>query len=367
MNYTRRQQNCVVGMGNCGNNYCFFCLLIEFDVLFYIDGCFSTCRSITFIRNIFVMLVVDDIYSFESQWDGCVVTMGNFDGLHLGHQELIETVLKDSKELNLPSVLISYQEDNPKPFPKIVNKREKVDLLAKLGFSALINIKLDDKTKNSPASEYLQDVLINRLKAKRIIIGYDHAFGKARLGDFQFLKDRETQYDFVAIQIPAVLYESEPISSTCIRKNIKEGSIKVANSLLGRAYNIRSKVIHGLKRGKKIGFATANLSTPNDKVLPKMGVYLALVSYDKHDYKAVVNVGLNPTFNNKEISIEVHFLDFDKDIYDEVINVCFLDRLRDEIKFDNSKALKQQIEKDIVLAKSILIDPNSITIMPSLQ
>ena len=308
------------------------------------------------------MLVINDIDSFQGPWEGCVVTMGNFDGLHIGHQKLIDSVLKLSSENGLESVLISYQPTITESLPQIVNREEKIEFLKEKGVSALVNITLDDKTKKLPAMEFLENVLLERLKAHTIIIGYDHAFGRNRQGDINFLREHAKKYDYTVYQIESVNIEGTPVSSSRIRENIELGNIENANTMLGRAYNIQSKVIHGHKRGKKFGIPTANLQTPEDKVLPATGVYFAMVKYDGIVYKGVVNIGTNPTFANKTVGIEVHFLDFSKDIYNEIINVSFIARLRDEIKFENIEKLKEQIAVDIEQAENISLENYNFTI-----
>ncbi len=298
------------------------------------------------------MLIVHNIELFQPDWEYSYLTLGVFDGIHLGHQALLKRIQiqKDSYK----RVLVTYY-----PHPDLVlGKRkdeygtelftyeEKLSLLQKYDIDVVVFLEFTKEFANTTAEDYLKKILIDKLKAKLIVIGYDQCFGKNREGNYNFLIEKSKQYNYSVEQVEPILYEGEVVSSSRIRDLIKKGDIEKANILLGKLFFITGTVVKGFQRGRTIGFPTANLDIPLTKVIPKIGVYRGYCEYGGIFYKAMINIGYNPTFNNQLLSVEAHILDFDQNIYGEQVKFHFVDRLRDEKKFSNILELKNQLEID---------------------
>ena len=301
------------------------------------------------------MEIISGLENLKSS-NRCAVTIGTFDGLHLGHQKIIENVIKTAGERNLCSTLITFD-----PHPKIVLKQtdyfniailttldEKIKLLTETGLDRVVIIKFDKKFATQTYEQFVKNILIDQISAEAIIVGHDHAFGKNREGNFSNLKRLSEQYKFSLQKVDPVEIDKDTISSTLIRKVIAEGDVESAEKYLGRTYAFSGKVIPGDSRGKQLNFPTANIFNNNfNKHIPGSGVYAVDVFYDESIYKGMLNIGFRPTFGNKsEYTVEVHIIDFDKEIYDENLTVFFKKRLRNEKKFDSAEALIAQLEID---------------------
>lgn len=286
----------------------------------------------------------------------CAVTIGTFDGLHLGHKKIIEKVNTIAKNKNLCSTLVTFD-----PHPKIVLKQndnfhitilttldEKKKLLAEMGIDRLIIIKFDKKFASQSYEDFVKNVLIDQIGAETIVVGYDHAFGKNREGNFYNLKLLSDKYRFDLQKVDPIEMDGEIISSTLIRKAIADGDVELTRKYLTRYYSYSGKVIPGDSRGKQLNFPTANILNSNqNKLIPKSGVYAVDVEYNKFVYKGMLNIGNRPTFGLKgKYTIEVHIHNFNKDIYNEDLTIFFKKRLRNEIKFDSVDALIAQLEID---------------------
>lgn len=299
------------------------------------------------------MQIISQLEEFEAPWDGCVLTLGDFDGMHRGHRKLIDSTLKHAKKLNLPAVVVTYHPSPKKVLKKlstdskIYTRDEKIILLRQYPLRATVFIPFTLELAKMKASDFLQKILLEKMKARHIIIGHDHCFGYSRKGNFEYLKLASRKNNYYVNQIKAVRANRETVSSTKIRDYLKEGRIKKANNLLDYPYIISSTVILGKQRGRLLGVPTANLHIHPEKLIPKAGVYYCIAQYGANKYKAVVNIGFNPTFKNVDISVEAHLIGFDQDIYGENLKLFFLERIRDEKKFENIDQLKAQIFIDI--------------------
>ncbi|MCS7206217.1 MAG: bifunctional riboflavin kinase/FAD synthetase [Leptospiraceae bacterium] len=305
------------------------------------------------------MLIIHDLDSFRPDWSHANITLGVFDGIHIGHQELLKRIQR--KRDSYKRILVTYH-----PHPDIVlGKRrekygmelftyeEKVSLLQKYDIDVVVVLPFTQELANTTAEIFLEKILVEKLKAKYIVIGYDQCFGKGREGNFEFLKKREEKYGYHVEQLSPVKIDDKIVSSSRIRELLKAGEIRQANLLLGKNFFITGTVVKGFQRGKLIGFPTANLDVPLTKVIPKIGVYIGYCELGGVLYKAMINIGFNPTFNNQLLSIEAHILNFDKLIYGEIVKFHFVDRIRDEMKFSSVDELRNQLQKDREMADKL--------------
>ncbi len=308
------------------------------------------------------MELVENIDQIESPFKNAVITIGNFDGVHKGHQSLFRQVIEKAKQINGTSVVMTFAPHPLKALgisgpPLITRRDQKVELIEKCGIDVLLCIKFDMDFASITAHDFIEKVLVNKIGMKAIIIGADYSFGKDRLGNIDLLKKESKKLDFQTI-ISAWINDTDSglkrISSTRIREIVMEGKVDQAMKYLGRHYQIRGKVIKGRERGgSQLGFPTANIKL-HDELCPKLGVYAVTVETAKGDFWGVANIGFSPTFGDQMFTIEVHILNFNHDIYDTRIRVNMVEKLRDEKKFANIHELSEQIEKDIEIAKDIL-------------
>ncbi len=284
-----------------------------------------------------------------------VVTIGTFDGVHLGHQKIIQRLNDSAKEINGESVLLTFY-----PHPRMVlypdshglqliqTQAEKMDKLRRMGLQNVVVIPFTMEFSRLSALEFVRDILVNKMFVKRLVIGYDHQFGKNREGSLEFLKSVCDTYSFEVEEISAEEIDDIDISSTKIRTAILEGNVELANAYLGEPYEISGNVIGGEKLGALIGFPTANLEVDSEmKLLPKRGVYAVHVILEDEEYDGMMNIGVRPTINDKQdLSIEINIFDFDEDIYDQYLTVQLLSKVREENQFASVDELKAQITKD---------------------
>ncbi len=305
------------------------------------------------------MIIISDIENLEWKGKPGVITLGDFDGFHLGHRSLLEHSIRRAREMDSASLLVTYH-----PSPKmllgkrrfdeqIYTKSEKIFLLQEYNLDAVVFIPFEERLLNVSAKTFLQEILLKKLQARHIILGYDHHFGKNRRGNFRYLQNAATKYHFTTEELPRVLHNGEAISSSAIRLSLKAGEIEKANAMLGRPFFVSGTVIHGNQRGRLLGTPTANLHINPDKILPREGVYAGHAFIGKRREKAVFNIGFNPTFNNIDLSLEAHILDISENLYGEPLRVELLWRLRDEQKFENVDALKARITEDVRNAREL--------------
>ncbi|MGA1846182.1 bifunctional riboflavin kinase/FAD synthetase [Deferribacter abyssi] len=287
-----------------------------------------------------------------------VVTIGNFDGVHLGHQTIVNKVKELSREYNLKSGVITF---NPHPIKffnndikLIMTERKKKKIFEELEIDYFFNLEFNESIANMNPEIFVRELLVKTLKAKFIVIGYDYRFGKKKKGDFELLKLLEPRYGYTAFKIPPVKVGDLIVSSTNIRKLLTEGNVDFANRMLGRAFSLEGEVVKGDGYGKLLGYPTANLKVHNE-LIPAYGIYATKTLIDGKYYKSVTNIGIRPTIvNREEIRVETHIFDFDKEIYGKFIEVEFYRYLRKEKKFNKITDLISQIEKDCKLAKEVL-------------
>ena len=310
-------------------------------------------------------MVVKDINELRDRIFASCATIGNFDGVHLGHQKLIARVRDRARILKISSVVITF---DPHPLRVLVDKKtppfitlteQKLELISKLEVDYVLCIKFTKDLAALKPEEFVQKYLVNGLKLKELIIGYDYAFGKGRRGNFELLNKLGEKFGFAVEQLPPVMVDGAIVSSTRIRDMVQAGMVWEARKLLGRFYRVQGKVITGQKRGGPLlGFPTANICL-KDELFPKTGVYAVWVEVLGQVYPGVANIGYNPTFGNDYLSVEAHILNFKQNIYGQDIRVHFVQRLRSEKKFSGLDELKKQIQADIELGQKILNSPEA--------
>ena len=280
-----------------------------------------------------------------------VVTIGNFDGLHRGHQVLIKKATEYAKANNLISIVFTFKNHpanyfKPNSVKNIITNDEKVKILKSMGVDYIINIPFDEYMTKISGYEFVKEILLDTLGAKKIIVGYDFTFARNKEGNIDLLQELSKRYGFSLEIVNSIKLDDIRISSTYIRKLISDGSLEDAYKYLGRNYKLSGEVIHSKKLGRTIGFPTANISINEDMIVPKVGIYATKVYINGEIYYGATNVGYNPTVNGDKLSIETNILEFNDDIYGNVITIEFLERIRDEKKFNGIEELKMQLQKD---------------------
>lgn len=293
-----------------------------------------------------------------------IITIGTFDGVHNGHRQILNQLIEEANEVNGTPVVITFY-----PHPKqivgndlssvlVLNTlEEKSALLAEVGIEHLVVVPFTKEFAEQSAEDYIKNFLVRSFKPHTIIIGYDHRFGKNRAGNYELLEVKGQEFNYKVKEIPEHILHNITISSTKIRTQLLEGNISTANELLGYDYFFSGNVITGKQLGRTIGFPTANLAINNEsKLIPGNGVYAVTVQIenDKTIFNGMMNIGVRPTFEKTERTIEVNIFDFDSSIYDKQLTVHIKTRLRDEIKFDGIDSLKNQLNKDREMAISQL-------------
>jgi riboflavin kinase/FMN adenylyltransferase len=304
--------------------------------------------------------IIHSISNFTSK-EKTLVTIGTFDGVHFGHQQILKKLVTNAKKEQKKSVLLTFF-----PHPRMVLQKEsslelintiheKAALLEKTGLDYLIIHPFSKEFSRLTALEFVRDVLVNQLNIFKLIIGYDHHFGKNREGNIEQLTEYSELYDFSVEEIPAQDIDEVSISSTKVRKALACGHLKTANNYLGYNYMLTGTVVNGKQLGGKIGFPTANIHMKETyKLIPKTGVYVVKSTIDKKVIFGMMNIGNRPTVHGKHQTIEVHFLDFNQDLYHQNLTVEILYFLRDEQKFDSVKSLIHQLKKDEEIAREYL-------------
>lgn len=291
-----------------------------------------------------------------------VVTVGSFDGLHLGHFKILDEVKKVVTEKNGTGFLITFE-----PHPRFVLSKdfdmklltsldEKKEILEEAGIENLMVINFTKEFSQLTSDEFIKKFIVDKIRASHMVIGHDHKFGKDRLGDVVKLSQVGKLYNFDVTDVAAESLNGEIISSTKIRNSLFEGDVERANLFLNRNYSLSGKIVLGAQRGRTLGFPTANVTLDEHrKAVPKNGVYIVKCRLKDEIHFGIMNIGYRPTFENKhELVLEVHILNFNRDIYGRSIEVEFLKRLRDEVKFESKEALIHQIEMDKNIAQGII-------------
>ncbi|RLB07891.1 MAG: riboflavin biosynthesis protein RibF [Deltaproteobacteria bacterium] len=305
------------------------------------------------------MRIIDDLNFSKEEFSSPTLTIGSYDGLHLGHQMIITRVIERAKSWGGEAVLLTFEPHPAKVlYPQlnlslITPYKKKMMLLERFGVDVVINLPFTENLYEMSAQEFIEEIVCNRIGPRLVVVGFNFTFGKDREGTAEKLQQMGRKLGFEVEIIPPYTLDHEVVSSTRIRELIAQGKIKDANRMLGRNFIILGKVIHGHSRGRSLGYPTANLEISQD-LYPKEGVYAAYVTLEGKTYRGVVNIGTNPTFGDEELAIEVFLLDYQGNIYDKELEVAFVDRLREEKTFTSPEELVRQIEKDIQRAKEIL-------------
>jgi len=309
------------------------------------------------------MKLIKNLDEITEPFKNAVITIGNFDGVHIGHQALFHEVIERADSIGGTSIAMTFDPhplrvltDNGHP-PLITLYEQKAELIEKSGIDVLIRIEFTHQFASLTAKEFIEDILIDRIGMKAMIVGKDYTFGKNREGNIELLQDYAKTHGYKVITANWIQSASNidgRVSSTKIRELIGAGKVAEAQQSLGRFYQIRGVVAAGRDRGGRLlGFPTANINL-QDELCPKSGVYAVTVEFSNKQYKGVANIGYSPTFDDHVFTVEVHILDFDQDIYSSNIRVNFVERIRDEIKFSGVEELSEQIRKDIIKAREIL-------------
>ena len=305
------------------------------------------------------MILITDLKNIQKKFDNSILTLGNFDGLHLGHQELVKMIIRRARETGALSMVVTFRPHPlkilaPDKCPPLISiYEEKIKLFERLGIDVLVKIPFTLEFSAMAPGDFVRDVLCGTLGAKEIFVGYNYRFGRGREGDTQTLRSLGEKYGFAVREIEQVAIDGEVVSSTKIRILLGDGDVGYAAKLLGRTYAITGIVVKGDGRGKGLGFPTANIA-PKHSIIPADGVYAVRLVVRERAYDGIANIGMRPTFNKKALAVEVHVFDFNEDIYGEDISLYFIKKIREEKRFKGADALVTQIRSDIEVAKEIL-------------
>lgn len=308
------------------------------------------------------MKIYNDFTDFKKV-PNAIVTIGTFDGVHLGHQTILKDMVETAKKINGETVVITFY-----PHPRLVlninssnlrfitTQSEKIKHLEEIGIDNLIIVNFTKEFSKVSSESFIRDYVIEKINPAKIVIGYDHHFGNNRMGDFGLLTNLSNLYNFDVQRIPVHDVENIAVSSTKIRHSLQQGNVEHANLLLGYQFSYAGKVISGSKIGRELGYRTANLDVKKEfRLIETPGVYASYVDYDGKSYKSMTYIGSKPTINDEKTeNIEVHIFDFDGNLYEKEIKVRFVKRMRDEMKFENLESLKKQIEIDEKQIREIL-------------
>ncbi len=296
-----------------------------------------------------------------------IVTVGTFDGIHLGHQAILQKMVEEARQTGGETVVITFY-----PHPRLVlhlesanlklisNQQKKIARFHEIGIDNLIIIKFTKEFSLTNSEDFIRDYIVEKIKPVKLVVGYDHHFGKDRSGDYKLLYDLGHQFNFEVERVQLQDVENIAVSSTKIRAALIAGDVKKANMLLGYDYTICGKVVHGNEIGRTIGFPTANIATPHEyKLIAVSGVFACRVEWNGQHFDGMGNIGYRPTVSDGHLTVEVHIFDFDRFIYDEEICISFIDRIRNEQKFENIEALRQQLLSDKKQVTKILAEYKS--------
>lgn len=303
------------------------------------------------------MQLIRGLHNIETHSRGCVLTIGNFDGVHLGHQEVLNGLKEKAKMLSLPSTVMTFEPQPQELFngeqapARLSRLRDKLNLLSRYAIDRLLCVRFDAKFSAMTADEFIEKLLVNQLGVKFLVVGDDFRFGYQRTGNFEMLLAAGKKHGFEVVSTQSLKVSNARISSTLIRQHLAKGDVEQAQLMLGHPFVISGRVRHGDKKGRTIGFPTANIALDR-KVSPVQGVFAVSVTLDEKEYQGVANIGKRPTVNGLRIQLEIHLFDFEGDIYGKCLDTRILEKIRDEKKFDSFDLLKQQIEKDVIATKT---------------
>lgn len=306
------------------------------------------------------MKIIRGLTNLTKKLPNPVLTIGNFDGVHLGHQAIIKKVVERSKEISGTSIVLTFEPHPlkviaPERSPKLLNTfLGKMNLIAAAGIDVVIIEEFTIAFAEQNPDDFARTMLHEKIAVQEIYVGYDYAFGRDRKGSISSLKKMGRTYGFYVGMVEAVQVHGIVASSSAIRDFVASGKVEEAARLLGRYYAVEGEVVHGSHRGHELGFPTANLRTPNE-LLPTYGVYAVLVHVDGSHYQGVASIGVRPTFDSGPLSIEVYLFDFNDDIYGKQMDVSFVGYLREEKKFADAQSLIYQMQKDVEYAKKLFL------------
>ena len=315
---------------------------------------------IIFAKAKFLLLkIIKNLQNYNEK-TSLALSIGMFDGVHFGHQSIINQLNTVAKNKNLESAILTFWPHpriifNPEDDLKLLNTiEEKTYFLEKHGIQHLFLQEFNEEFRNLTGEEFVKQILVDKLNVKYLIIGHDHTFGKNKSGDFALLKKMAPEFGFEVHQVEAVNFHEKNISSTQIRNALSAGNVIEANEMLGYLYSVSGKVIHGKKIGRTIGYPTANIEVDSLKILPKKGAYIVDVFVKNQHLKGMLSIGTNPTVDGKNLTVEVYILDFNEEIYGEEISVNFREFLHDEIKFESLDKLIERLDEDKRLTEDFL-------------
>ena len=297
------------------------------------------------------MKIIENLKNYTEK-TAKVLSLGMFDGVHLGHVSIINQLKEIAQKYDLETAILTFWPHprkvfNPNDELHLLNTlEEKIALLEKAGIEVVFLQEFDENFRNLTGEEFIEQILVEKLNVKHVIIGYDHVFGKNKSGNFDLLQQLSEKLGYNVAQLKAVKEGDFNISSTKIRNCLGNGNIIGANKMLGYHYSVSGKVVDGKKLGRTIGYPTANLEINELKLLPKKGAYIVEVSVKNKFYKGMLSIGTNPTVNGEKLTVEVYILDFNEDIYGEEITVKFRDFLHEEIKFESLEKLIERLDED---------------------
>ncbi len=306
------------------------------------------------------MELIRGLHNISEQHHGCVLTIGKFDGVHLGHQAVLQSLIEKAASLNLPAVVMVFEPQPEELFApehapaRLSLLRDKYIALKQIGIHRLLCVRFTPEFASMSPEAFIYDLLVAKLGVKFLVVGDDFKFGYQRAGDFELLKKHSDQAKFDVVSTHSFRMHDYRISSTAVRQALAQGDFKQVREMLGCPYVVRGKVVHGEKNGRTIGYPTANVLLHRHKS-PLKGVFAVKVRCRQGQYDGVANVGMRPTLDGHKMQLEAHLFDFSDSIYAQHIEVEFVEKIRDEIKFPDFQALKQQITKDAQQAKDLLI------------
>jgi riboflavin kinase/FMN adenylyltransferase len=305
------------------------------------------------------MQIVESLAAFDTlAYPKPVLALGNFDGVHLGHQAIFQHVVTRARDIAGTSMVFTF-EPHPlqvlapeKAPPLLTTYAQKIRLIAALGITVGLRVPFTEQFARQEPSEFVRDVLCQRLGIYEVVVGHDFRFGHRRAGTVDFLQEQAAHFGYRVTVIPAIMQDETVVSSSNIRRLLLQGQVEQAARLLGRYYAIEGPVVEGFRRGTQLGFPTANVR-PIHAIVPRIGVYAVRVEWDKQLYPGVANVGYNPTFGNQALSVEAHLFDVEAHLYGATVRVEFLHRIRDERKFASVEELVAQIACDAQYARTV--------------
>lgn len=305
------------------------------------------------------MELIRGLHNIRERHKGCVLTIGKFDGVHLGHQAVVRNLVEKAREMHLPATVMVFEPQpeevfNPQGAPARLSRlRDKYQQLRKLGVDRLLCIRFDRHFSQLSANFFVEELLVKKLGIEFLVVGDDFRFGKGRTGDFSMLKKEGELFGFQVVSTRSFRLQDCRISSTAIREALAKSDFRRAEAMLGRPFSIVGKVVHGDKKGRTIGFPTANVLLKRCRT-PVAGVFAVRVRFNGQEYRGVANIGNRPTVNGQRSQLEVHLFDMNEHLYGRTIEVQLTAKIRDEMKFPSLEALQQQIRQDATQARALL-------------